>query len=47
MEKIVEKYFKSTKMKFKANLFFHIYEIPFTPLGISTLIVQRVSGGVG
>ena len=34
-------------MNFKVNLFFHLYETPFAPLGIPNLIVQRVSGGVG
>ena len=41
------KCFKSPKMKFKANLFFHLYETPFTPFGFPTLIVLRLSGGVG
>ena len=34
-------------MNFKVNLFFHRYEIPFTPFGFPTLIVSRQSGGVG
>ena len=41
------KCFKSPQMNFKVNLLFHLYETPFTHLGIPTLIVQRVSGGGG
>ena len=31
-------------MNFAVNLFFHLYDTPFTPLGIPTPIVPRVSG---
>ena len=34
-------------MNFKVNLFFHLYETPFTPFGFPMLIVSRLSGGVG
>ena len=34
-------------MNFKVNLFFLLYETPFTPFGFPTLIVSRLSGGVG
>ena len=36
-------------MNFNVNLFFHLYETPFTPLGIPTPIVPRVGwwGGLG
>ena len=40
------KCFKLLKMNFKVDLFFHLYETPFTSLGIPTPIVPRVSGGV-
>ena len=34
-------------MNFKVNLFFHLYETPFTPFGFPPLIVSRLSGWVG
>ena len=34
-------------MNFKVNLFFHLYETPFTPFEFPTLIVSRLSYGVG
>ena len=34
-------------MNFKVNLFFHLYETPFTSFGFPTLIVSRLSGRVG
>ena len=34
-------------MNFKVKSLFTLYETPFTPLGIPTLIVPRVSGEVG
>ena len=39
--------YKSPKMNFKANLFFHLYETHFPPLGIPIPTVPRVSDGVG
>ena len=32
-------------MNFNVNLFFHLYDTPFTPLGILTPLVPRVRGG--
>ena len=43
---MVLKCFKSPKMNFKVNLFFHLYETHITPLGISIPTVLRVSDGV-
>ena len=37
MEENGLKCFKSPEMNFEVNLFFHLYETPFTPLGILTL----------
>ena len=44
---MVQKCFESIKMNLKVNLFFHLHETPFTPFGFPTLIVSRLSGGVG
>ena len=44
---MILKHFILPEMHFKVNLFFHLYETPFTPLGIPTPIVPMVSGWMG